>query len=244
MDGGMRLSTILRSAVALALLLAAVLVGQEPAAPADPPAPDRSDYRPGQTLVFTGKVIDIAGEPLPGITMVLEISRNEPTLGQRLNPVRILRRDGATGSPTLHVLGETGADGVFRIEWQWARRYDTFAVVAALPMRQRGEELDPLHRVDVSLKVDGSPSVEVPIELEETPLLAWARKFFHPDERATADERRVYQEMGRPDRVDAGIAQYDPDSSWWYFEVGRVYRFEDGRLAQVEHFEPVRSPAP
>lgn len=243
MDRGMRLGRFALVAATLAVFLsfAAPTSGQEPAAP---PPTNRSDYRSGAMVAFTGKVIDVAGEPLPGITVVLEVSRSELTLGQRLNPVRMLRRDSATGTPTLHVLGETGADGVFRIEWSWNRRYDTFAVVAALPIRQRGEELDVLRRVDVSLKVDGSPTIDVPIELEETPLLAWARKFFHPDAAPSADERRVYHEVGRPDRVDTAVTDYDPDSSWWYFEIGRVYRFREGRLDQVEHFEPVTSPSP
>jgi hypothetical protein len=46
--------------------------------------------------------------------------------------------------------------------------------------------------------------------------------------------------MGRPDRIRN--VQYPGylESSWWYFESGKVYRFHDGRLQQVVPFDPVR----
>ncbi|HEY4588471.1 MAG TPA: hypothetical protein VII86_04560, partial [Thermoanaerobaculia bacterium] len=55
----------------------------------------------------------------------------------------------------------------------------------------------------------------------------------------TDDQRKVYQEMGKPDRVRN--VQYPGylESSWWYFEAGRVYRFRDGHLEQVTPFDPV-----
>ena len=56
----------------------------------------------------------------------------------------------------------------------------------------------------------------------------------------TDDQRKVYQEMGKPDRIRNVQYPGHLESSWWYFESGRVYRFRDGRLEQVVPFDPVR----
>jgi hypothetical protein len=56
----------------------------------------------------------------------------------------------------------------------------------------------------------------------------------------SADEQRVYQEMGKPDRVERVQYPGSVEVSWWYFEAGRAYRFRDGRLEQVVPFDPVR----
>jgi hypothetical protein len=55
------------------------------------------------------------------------------------------------------------------------------------------------------------------------------------------DERRVYDEMGKPDKVERVVYPGRTEVSWWYFDAGRVYRFQDGRLEQVVPFEPVKS---
>jgi acyl-coenzyme A synthetase/AMP-(fatty) acid ligase len=54
------------------------------------------------------------------------------------------------------------------------------------------------------------------------------------------DERKVYDEMGRPDKVERVQYPERTEVSWWYFDAGRVYRFRDGRLEQVVPFEPVK----
>jgi hypothetical protein len=46
--------------------------------------------------------------------------------------------------------------------------------------------------------------------------------------------------MGKPDRIRNVQYPRHLESSWWYFESGRVYRFRDGRLEQVVPFDPVR----
>ncbi len=45
---------------------------------------------------------------------------------------------------------------------------------------------------------------------------------------------------GGPTRSTAATAPPAPSAAWWYFALGRVYRFRDGRLAEVERFAPVR----
>ena len=54
------------------------------------------------------------------------------------------------------------------------------------------------------------------------------------------DERRIYAEMGNPDRVQRTIAADHEEVSWWYFQSGKAYRFKDGVLEQVVHFEPIK----
>jgi hypothetical protein len=55
----------------------------------------------------------------------------------------------------------------------------------------------------------------------------------------TEDERRIFDEMGNPDRVQRILSGDHEEVSWWYFESGKTYRFKDGILEQVVHFEPI-----
>ncbi len=45
--------------------------------------------------------------------------------------------------------------------------------------------------------------------------------------------------MGRPDRLKTFDYPDYEEVSWWYFADGKAYRFRDGKLDQVVHFEPV-----
>ncbi len=78
----------------------------------------------------------------------------------------------------------------------------------------------------------------VSITVEDRRFLDSLRQFLASIQ--TEDQRKVYQEMGKPDRIRN--IQYPTylEASWWYFESGRVYRFRDGRLEQVVPFDPVR----
>ena len=58
----------------------------------------------------------------------------------------------------------------------------------------------------------------------------------------TADEQRVYEAQGRPDKVDTMELPDRVEESWWFFERGKVYRFIDGRLDQVDEFEGIDGP--
>ena len=57
---------------------------------------------------------------------------------------------------------------------------------------------------------------------------------------SSADERRVLAELGQPDRVEVFEHGGRREVTWWYFRVGRAYRFDAGRLRQVTPFEPVQ----
>ena len=62
-------------------------------------------------------------------------------------------------------------------------------------------------------------------------LLLCARMLGHDSD----DERRIYQQMGKPDRVEERGAE----RSWWYFADGRMFRFDDGELVETRAFDPV-----
>jgi hypothetical protein len=56
----------------------------------------------------------------------------------------------------------------------------------------------------------------------------------------SADERRVYELLGRPDAVDTVRYGDRVEDSWWYFAAGKVVRLRDGVLVDETAFEPVR----
>jgi hypothetical protein len=80
--------------------------------------------------------------------------------------------------------------------------------------------------------------VAVPVSLQDTTFLTNLRTFLAAAD--TADEQRVYRQTGKPDRVDSMKHPDREESAWWYFALGKVYRFRDGRLDRVEDFPPVK----
>lgn len=205
---------ILTAAVALSLVAAGVAAGRT--------------YKKGDEVVFTGQVRDAAGKALNDVTVLLEVSRRAFTL----------RKWGREKVATLQVPGPTDPRGNYRIVWQWDRYYDMFELVVAMGVRRDGEDTyQVFHRIDLTGNVlEGSPVV-FPLVVEDTTDLERLRAFFKSLK--SEDEKRIYQEMGLPERIDRGEADYDPDRSWWYFKAGKVYRFRDGKLEKVTHFDPV-----
>lgn len=187
-------------------------------------------YDQGQRIQVTGIVADSQGQPLKDIRVVLEVSRTYFSM-------RSLRR---TADPDVRrVSATTDARGNFTIEWPWDSYFNHFELVAGVPVHTRsGQTVQELARQEVTRRVEaGSPAV-VAITIENRQFLDNLRQFLASIQ--TDDQRKVYQEMGKPDRVRN--VQYPGylESSWWYFEAGRVYRFRDGRLEQVTPFDPVR----
>jgi hypothetical protein len=209
---------------ALAGLLCLLAVAVPPAAAAR--------YDQGQRIQVTGIVADSQGQPLQGIRVVLEVSRTYFSM-------RNLRR---TADPDIRrVSATTDARGNYTLEWPWDSYFNHFELVAGVPVHTRsGESVQELARQEVTRRVEaGSPAViAVTIENQNRKFLDSFRQFLASIQ--TEDQRKVYQEMGKPDRVRN--VQYPGylESSWWYFEAGRVYRFRDGHLEQVTPFDPVR----
>jgi hypothetical protein len=206
----------------LALALAAL------AAPAAADAP----YKEGEKVQLTGLVTDPAGAPVPGVRVVLEMSR-------RAMDWRQLRR---TDHDLRRVSGQTNERGEYTIEWPWDSYFNHFEVAAGVVVRHgRKESLEVLERQDVSERVeDGSP-VAVPLVLRQRAIVDHLRDFLASVR--SEDERKTYEEMGVPDdvkRVDYAGSSQEIEVSWWYFDAGRVYRFHEGRLARVDRFDPVQ----
>lgn len=200
------------------------------AALAPMPAAAAARYDQGQRIQVTGIVADSQGQPLKDLRVVLEVSRTYFSM-------RNLRR---TADPDVRrVSATTDARGNFTVEWPWDSYFNHFELVAGVPVHTRtGETVQELARQEITRRVEaGSPAV-VAITVENRVFLDNLRQFLASIK--TDDQRKVYQEMGKPDRVRN--VQYPGylESSWWYFEAGRVYRFRDGHLEQVTPFDPVR----
>jgi len=209
----------LLTGLALMLLLAAV-----PAARLD-----ARTYRTGDPVTFTGQVTDAGGTPLDEVEVLLEVSRT-------VFKLRGFRREK---QDTLRVPAKTDADGRYAIVWRWDGYYNTFELAVALAVRKAGRDsFEVFTRLDVTEQVKGGSPVVVPLRVEDTSYLESLRQFLA---RLTSDdELRIYREMGRPDRIDQEETGEEPESSWWYFEAGKVYRLRSGELQQVTHFDPVK----
>ena len=192
-------------------------------------APAAARYAQGERVQVTGLVADTQGQPLADVRVVFEASRTYFS-------VRQLRRTAA--EDVRRVSATTDARGQYTLEWPWDSYFNHFELVAGVPVRTRaGERIEELARQDVTRRVTaGSPAV-VSVAVEDRKFLDSFRQFLASIQ--TEDQRKVYQEMGKPDRIRN--VQYPAylESSWWYFESGRVYRFRDGRLEAVVPFDPV-----
>lgn len=212
----------LRPAALLGLLLLVAAGSLAPAAAAR--------YDQGQRIQVTGIVADAQGQPLQDIRVTLEVSRTYFSMRQ-------LRR---TADPDVRrVSATTDAHGNYTIEWPWDSYFNHFELAAGVPLHTpTGEKVEELTRQDVTRRVDaGSPAV-VAVTIDDRKQLDNLRQFLASIQ--TDDMRKVYQEMGKPDRIRNVQYPGHLEISWWYFEVGKVYRFRDGRLEQVTPFEPVR----
>lgn len=187
-------------------------------------------YAQGERVQITGIVADAQGRPLPEVRVTFEATRTYFSMRQlRRTADQEIRRVSAT----------TGAAGEYTLVWPWDSYFNHFEVVVGVPVRTRtGERLEELARQDVTRRVlAGTPAV-VAMTVGNRQFLDAFRQFLASVQ--TEDQRKVYQEMGKPDRIRNVQYPGHLESSWWYFESGRVYRFRDGRLEQVVPFDPVR----
>jgi hypothetical protein len=187
-------------------------------------------YAQGERVQITGVVADAQGQPLPEVRVSFEATRTYFS-------VRELRR--TTDKEVRRVSATTNASGQYTVVWPWDSYFNHFEVVAGVPVRSgAGERLEELSRQDVTRRVMAGSPVVVAVTVENRRFLDAFRQFLASIR--TDDQRRIYQEMGKPDRICNVQYPGHLESSWWYFESGRVYRFRDGRLEQVVPFDPVR----
>jgi hypothetical protein len=220
-----RKSPLSRLLLACCLPVLALLLAGTPAGAAAAP------YGQGQRLQFTGLVTDKQGQPLAGVRVVAEISRTYFS-------IRHLRREQ---EEVRKVSGTTDASGQYTLDWPWDSYFNHFELAVGVPVRKgREEHLQELERMDVTRRVYVGTPVVTAVVVKNAEFITHLREFLASLK--TADEHKVYDDMGRPDRVET--VQYPgwAEVSWWYFGAGRVYRFRDGHLEQVVPFEPVKSP--
>ncbi len=212
------------AAAALLLAAAVALAG----APAPARAALRSAYEPGQRVEVKGLVTDPAGHPLADLSVTLELARE----------VFDFRRFHRTQKKVTPVAATTNDKGEYSIVFPWDDYYNRFDLVVGVPVRgPQGEKTTELEREDLTSRIDKGSPVIATVVVQNAEFVRGLRQFVASVD--TADERRVYQEMGRPDKVK--ISQY-PDHqevAWWYFASGKVYRFTDGKLLATDTFDPV-----
>lgn len=205
----------LKLGLAILVLLAAVGVEAGP-------------YREGQPLEITGSVTDAEGMPVPDVTVVLKVRRKAFSF----------KKMGRTTRDTVEVSTRTDARGEYSLEWRWYDYYNRFELKAGVPVRKPGEEeLEVLAEVDLGARMKQGSPVIANLVIEDTRFVDSLRDFV-ADLDSDA-KREVYDEVGKPDRVQ--IIQYPTfdEVTWWYFQVGRAYRFRAGELDQIEEFDPV-----
>lgn len=202
------------------------------------PAPEaaaigRSAYEDGQRIQLTGLVTDPAGLPISNVHVVLEASRS----------VFSLRQLGRAKKDLTRLTGLTNERGEYTLEWPWNGFYNTFELVVGVPIRREGgEKLRVLERLDITRRIDKGSPVVISLVVEDARFVKNLRQFLATID--TDDERRVHREMGEPGRVQEVNEGGSQLVSWWYFESGKVYRFRNGRLQNIEPFTPVRPISP
>jgi hypothetical protein len=216
--------TVPPALAALAALVALMAVASGPEAAA-------ASYAGGERVQFTGVVTDAAGRRLPGAQVALEASRSYIRWRELRRATRDPRRVSAT----------TNAQGEYAIDWSWDDYFDHFELLAGVNVRHGQEEvLQALEREDVTDRVNAGSPVISAIVIHDRALVDHVREFLASV--ISADEHRVYEEMGTPDdvkRVNYAGRPREGEASWWYFDTGKVYRFRNGRLEQVDRFDPV-----
>ena len=207
--------------LATALLAAFAAAGLGTGARAAPAA--------GETVVVTGIVADRAGAPIADLDIVLEASR-------RRFDVRELRR---VPVETRSVSAVSNARGEFSLSWVWADGFDDFRLRGGVLVRRGGgERLVEVAQSDLSRRMRQGGQVVAALEVGDTRQLDSLRQFLAGLQ--SADERRVYEDLGKPESIDIVRGAGWTEVTWWYFEQGRACRFRDGRLVDVREFDPVR----
>ncbi len=213
---------------ALAAALLAAVLGLA-AAPAPARAALRPAYEPGQRVEVKGLVTDPEGHPMADVNVSLELSRE-------VFDFRTFHRKRKKITP---VADTTNEKGEYSIVFPWDDYYNRFDLVVGVPVRgPKGETMTELEHEDLTSRIDKGSPVVATVVVHDAEFVRGLRQFVASVD--TPDERRVYQEMGRPDKVK--ISQY-PDHqevAWWYFASGKVYRFTDGKLRSTDTFDPVK----
>lgn len=188
-------------------------------------APAEGKRKNGEIVRITGQVLDPDGQPVDGVIVVLAATKSSYSFLKRQKTVE----------PPLRQTAAVDARGRFELEWHWDRYYNDFTLFAGLEVSRGGapgfERLTSEQNISDRLKLEGP--THVTLTLNQHGYADWLKRFL--TDRSSPDEEKIFREVGRPDR----IRTHGRESSWWYFELGTVYRFENGKLEQVIHFDPM-----
>lgn len=188
----------------------------------------RKPYAQGETVTLTGTVTNARAVPLAEVEVVLKAARHS------YDYLRFRKRTPVG----REVRTETSSDGTFEIEWPWDRGFNRFVLFFGLTVAEAGDEVfHVLHEEDMSRRITlGSPVVTT-VQIADTAFLESFLAFREGLE--TEAQRETYRQAGKPDKVRERVFPTHNEVDWWYFGLGKVYRFRDGELVEVETFEPV-----
>ena len=186
-------------------------------------------YVEGDFIEITGTVADRNGTPIPDVHVVFRAAKKAFSPSQVFNKVT---KDEVSDRT------KTDRGGQFKFRWRWVEYYNRYEILVGIPRRSAaGDSFEILSQLDISKRIRKGSPVVVALTVEEGEFLDNLRSFLASVD--TEDERRIYDEMGNPDRVQTIEHPDHEEISWWYFAAGETYRFLDGELQQVVHFDPV-----
>jgi len=187
-------------------------------------------YKPGERVEITGLVTTPAGDPVDDVRVVLELSRKAFNF----------HKMWITRGKVFKVSDTTNEKGEYTISFPWDDYYNEFDLVAGVTERGAdGEHLVELERIDVEKRIKAASPAVVSVVIKNHAYIEKLRQFLATVD--TPDEERVYQDQGRPAKVEATTYADRQETAWWYFDRGKVYRFVDGKLDRVEDFDPVEA---
>lgn len=201
------------------------LLSVTPAAAALPAWLTRND-----SVEVTGLVTAPSGQALGDLRVVLELIRETRDL--RSLDLKKVRRDLTQLATT------TDPTGSFRLAGPWTRYYNRMELVVGIEVQGPGQpRFEELERIDLTPRLKRGGVAVVPVVVGNAGFVAEYRAFVAG--LSSSDERRVFGERGRPDKVEQRKLGARRETAWWYFTAGRVCRFVDGTLVEVEPFDPV-----
>ncbi|MEM9593008.1 MAG: carboxypeptidase-like regulatory domain-containing protein [Acidobacteriota bacterium] len=185
------------------------------------------DLKTGTKVPIGGKVVDADGQPVAGVTVLLEVSRTYFSL-RKMKEIR---------GDRLKLPTSTDRQGGFHFDWRWDQHHNTFELAVGLEVRRDArDDFEIVDRRSVTETVLAGGSRDFVLEVEDAHYLRWLRRFLDGD--ASAEETRIFELHGRPDRLEMA-ADAPGVSTWWYFSLGKAVRFRDGSVEQETAFDPV-----
>lgn len=186
-------------------------------------------YTEGDYIEITGTVADASGMPVPDVHVLFRAAKKSFSISRFGNATR----------DQVEQKTKTDPHGQFSFRWRWVDYYNHYDILVVIPRRSAaGESYDTLSHLDISKRIRKGSPVVVAMTVEEGEFLDNLRDFLASID--SEDEQRIYDEMGNPDRIQRIERPTHDEISWWYFQAGKAYRFREGELQQVVHFDPVQ----